>query len=91
MTMSDELEEKILSIATVAVSEGLQDGEAVMATKVVMLVTYIDPKGIPTDAFFHAGDPRYSEIFGLLRPHTLRVEKWFQDGIAEQEVEDDND
>ena len=87
--MSDEIGEQILSTATTAVSDGLLDGSGVIATSVVMLVSYIDPNGKPTDAYFHAGNPRFSQLLGVLETHTLRVGHWFTSGLEEGNEDDD--
>ena len=75
----DEAEVRMLSLAT-ELADGLEGGSGAMALKVLVLVQYVDSDGLVTDAFFHAGGPRYVEMLGLLASHRLRVEAWMMEG-----------
>ena len=84
--IDDELDKRILGLASDIVSDELQNGEGAIATAVVMLVQYIGPDGKTYDSFFHGGNPRFSQILGMMEAHNIRVNHWFIEALEEDEA-----
>ncbi len=85
-----DLDTKILGLATEITNTALEDDKGTIAVRAIVLIQYVGPDGKIYDSYFHAGEPRFTEVFGMLESHRLRVAGWFEDSMIEREESDDD-